>query len=258
MVDVRKDDILCVFRDLPVLPGTSAEGLLVLTDPDCSLATRPGIARHATWPGGRGVVFVPTIRPLWMAQHVRQLAGVEAITVQPAGAVSVETRIALWWANELRSSRLPVLRTTAGRNSDLSVLPDAFVTGASQTTSRVRRCPSEVARILHLITVNAGRRLLELPVWEWLPRPDALAWFGVRVSEVEHLYQHIPELLWLRRAAREHRLPQTPSGQRLARALGDETLTGRFLLEHHALVGEVIEKHALSQWVGQPVGVPSR
>lgn len=219
-------------KDMPVLPGTSRLGLLVLAVPDCPLAWQAGIARHARLADGKWVLHVPSPSPLRVAQDVRRTQGVLAVAVQPPGPVNAGTRLALAFAEHLRAVRAV--------DQSRYPLSGAFVTSTRPDVPGPRHSQ---LRLFHLATIHNGFDLVDAVVWEWIDRPNAEAWFGGPLPNLVPLEMHLAELLQLRRAVREHRYPDTPDGEALADALEGQAFSGRFVLDHYYLVCRLVAGH---------------
>lgn len=218
--------------DMPVLPGTSRLGLLVLVNSDCPLMWQPGIARHARFGNGKRVLHLPSLMPLRLAQDVRRTHGVLGVTVQPSGPVTAADRLALVFAEHLSVTR--------ALEDSRYPLSGAFVTSAKPD---VAGSQDGVVRLFHFASVQSGSGLTDAVVWEWIDRPNAEAWFGAPLPNVGPLEMHLVELLRLRRAAQANRYPATPDGEELAAVLKNGHFSSRFVLDHYYLVCRLIASH---------------
>lgn len=228
----RQDERTFTPADMPVLPGTSWLGLLVLASSDCPLMWQPGIARHAPFGNGKWVLHLPSPMPLRLAQDVRRTHGTLGVTVQPSGPVTAADRLALVFAEHLS-----ITRTLEDSRYPLS---GAFVTSARPDVPGPR---DGLVRLFHFASVQSGSGLADAVVWEWIDRPNAEAWFGATLPNLAPLEMHLAELLRLRRAALANRYPDTPDGEELAAALKNSRFSSRFVLDHYYLVCRLIAGH---------------
>lgn len=215
--------------DMPVLPGTSRIGLLVLAESGCPLMWQPGVARHARLGNDKWVLHLPTESPLPLAQNVRRTHGVVGVTVQPSGPVTAADRLALVYAEHLRVAR--------ALDKSPYPLSGAFVTSARPEVSGSR---DAFVRLFHFASIQSPAGLSDAIVWEWIDRPNAEAWFGAALPDLGPLELHLAELLQLRRAVRANRYPDTPDGAALADALEDRHFSSRFVLDNYYLVCRLI------------------
>lgn len=218
--------------DMPVLPGTSRLGLLILAGSGCPLMWQPGVVRHARFGNDRWVLHLPAESPLLMAQNVRRTYGVLGVSVQPSGPVTAADRLALAFAENLS-----VMRTLDKSPYPLS---GAFVTSAKREVPGSR---DALIRLFHFASVRSPEGLSDVIVWEWIDRPNAEAWFGAPLPDLGPLELHLAELLQLRHAVRANRYPKTPDGEALADALKDRHFSSRFVLDNYYLVCRLIARH---------------
>ncbi|WIV57870.1 hypothetical protein [Amycolatopsis nalaikhensis] len=218
--------------DMPVLPGTSRLGMLILADSECPLMWQPGVVRHARLGNDRWVLHLPAESPLVLAQDVRRTHGVLGVSVQPSGPITAADRLALVFAEHLS-----VVRTLDKSPYPLS---GAFVTSAKRDVPGAR---DALIRLFHFASVQSPAGLSDVIVWEWIDRPNAEAWFGAPLPDLGPLELHLAELLQLRRAARANQYPKTPDGAALADALKDRPFSSRFVLDNYYLVCRLIAGH---------------
>ncbi|MCE7006924.1 hypothetical protein LWC34_29455 [Kibdelosporangium philippinense] len=232
---------------LPVMPGVTRNGLLLLVDSDVEWTRRPGYERLARVGSHGNVLHHHTDQPLWRAREIRRQKGVLAIAVQPRGRITASDRLALSFADHLR--RRPAhLASRGGWTGPVIVSARPDVPGHTE----------QDVRLFHLVS---SRRVIggvsHAVVWEWTPRAHVEAWFGGRLPDLRPLERHIDTLLEICHAAQHGTLLNTSDTDALTTSLRRHPLSGRFLLRHYNLMCRLLHQRRIAERSGTTVDPPT-
>ncbi|MFD8560639.1 hypothetical protein ACFV1N_25480 [Streptosporangium canum] len=164
---------------------------------------------------------VPAMR---MALAVARRSWVRAAAIVPSGAAPAQAGLALAFAehlHQLRSRHLP---------------------GACVTSPLAPTLPqAALCRIPHLVTVQGpDAAWQDAVVWEVMSPERFRQWFHRDPAGLEAIEARLPQLVALRRLARNGALPDSPAGRALAELLCTRYLSIRLVLEHPELFAALL------------------
>lgn len=93
-------------------------------------------------------------------------------------------------------------------------------------------------RLPHLVAFSDEEGVRDVVLWECLPQNAAESWLGSKLPDQELVEQHLPDLLELRKRARQNTLDPTIHMELIARLVG-RYISVRFVYQHLTLFQDI-------------------